>query len=255
MQRHAFDGHGHFVPSPTAMDSQMSNDDRQVSDSWLLDAVQAIAISPEDAKASAEQRLRLIRAKYPKLDNNDVQDFAADAIVKNYARYAASVGVATGATGIIPGLGTAVAAIGGAAVDGAACMKIQVDMTMILAAIYGYDILNPDAQRLAFLIASTGALNKAGTQGAVILGGKAGVNMLRQYLKGAALQAIKQFFKKLGLVFTRKALEKALPFGIGMAVGGGANYALTRYVGNQARDWFIIDRSDGGPAVTLGQRA
>ena len=67
--------------------------------------------------------------------------------------------------------------------------------------------------------------------------------MLRQYLKGAALQAVKQAFRRVGVTFTRKAVEKAVPFGIGAAVGGAANYGLTRYVGHQAKQWLIIDQT------------
>ena len=67
--------------------------------------------------------------------------------------------------------------------------------------------------------------------------------MLRQYLKGTALQAVKQAFRRAGVTFTRKALEKAIPFGIGAGIGGVANYGLTRYVGRQAKQWFIIDQT------------
>jgi hypothetical protein len=69
------------------------------------------------------------------------------------------------------------------------------------------------------------------------------VKLLQQYLKGAALETTKAAFRKVSIAFTTKALEKALPFGVGVAVGGGANYALTRYVGNQAKQWFVIDRA------------
>ena len=95
---------------------------------------------------------------------------------------------------------------------------------------------------MAFLLSLGGALEKAGAEAGVRIASKAGVNMLRQYLKGAALQVIKQLFRKLGLVFTRKALEKAIPFGVGVVVGAGANYGLTRYVGVQAKGWFVIER-------------
>ena len=62
-------------------------------------------------------------------------------------------------------------------------------------------------------------------------------------LRGTTLKAVKGAFRKIGIVSTRRALEKALPFGVGVAVSGGADYVLTRYVGNQAKEWFVIDRS------------
>ena len=36
--------------------------------------------------------------------------------------------------------------------------------------------------------------------------------MTQQYLKGATLIAVKEIFKKVGITFTRKAVEKAIPF-------------------------------------------
>ena len=125
--------------------------------------------------------------------------------------------------------------------DMAASMKLQVDMCMCMAAAYDYDLNNEDARHLSFLLAAGGALEKVGEQAAAKLASEAGVKLLKEYLRGAVLQAIKEMFKKLGIVFTRKALEKALPFGIGVIVGGSFNYALTRHVGNTARKWFFID--------------
>jgi hypothetical protein len=55
------------------------------------------------------------------------------------------------------------------------------------------------------------------------------------------LVTIREWFKKIGITFTRKALEKAAPFGIGVVIGATANYALTRYVGAQAIEWFSLD--------------
>lgn len=79
-----------------------------------------------------------------------------------------------------------------------------------------------------------------------------GANLLKQYLKGGALQTLKELFKKLGLVFTRQALEKSAPFGIGVVLGAVGDYALTRYVGIQAKKWFILDRDDREPPAAQG---
>ena len=153
------------------------------------------------------------------------------------------VGGATALPGIIPGLGTAVAMVGGATADSLVCMKLQVDMCMCLAAAFKYDITSEDGKHLAFLIAATGSVQRAGIGAGAKIGSKAGVSMLRQYLRGGALQATKQALRRVGVTFTRKAAERAIPFGIGVVVAGGANYGLTRYVGHQAKEWFIIDRT------------
>ena len=211
--------------------------------SRLLRAVEAIAISPRDANSIAERYLQQSRDRFPDSESWDHQLRAADKIIGRYSRLAAYFGSATGLPGIIPGLGTAVAIVGGAAADSLVCMKLQVDMCMCLAAVFKYDITSEDGKHLAFLIAATGSAQHAGVEAGVRLGSKAGVRMLRQYLKGAALRAVKQAFKRVGVTFTRKAVEKAIPFGIGAAVGGVANYGLTRYVGHQAKQWFVIDQT------------
>ena len=69
--------------------------------------------------------------------------------------------------------------------------------------------------------------------------------MIHQYLKGPALKAVKQAFRAVGINFTRTNLVKVIPFGVGASIGGAGNYLLTRYVGRQAKEWFIIDQTDG----------
>jgi len=220
----------------------MSEEDK-ISGSRLLKAVEAIAISPAEAKKIVQKYLGQSRKKYPDDSDWQHQDRIADKIIDRYAKFAAMVGGASALTGIIPGIGTAIAIAGGAATDATVCMKLQVDMCMCLAETYGYDLQHEDARYLAFLIAAGGTLEKMGASTGVRLASQAGVRMLRQYLKGAVLVAVKELFKKLGIIFTRKAIEKALPFGVGVAIGSGANYVLTRFVGHQAKVWFILDRS------------
>ena len=228
-----------------------SNDNADDRGSRLLRAVEAIAISPEDAQRLASNYLTKVGEGKDKYDSgrSEAHDEptpkdrrrAADRIIRRYSRLAASVGGGTALVGVVPGLGTVLATLGGGLADTAVCMKLQVNMCMCLAAVYGYDITSEDTRHLVYLIAATGAVEHVGVKGTVRVGSKAGVTMLRQYLRGAALQAVKQAFKKVGVTFTRKALEKAVPFGIGVVVSGTANYWLTRFVGSQARKWFEID--------------
>jgi hypothetical protein len=218
-------------------------EDEKVSGSRLLKAVESIAISPAEAKKTVQKYLGQSQKQFPKDTEQQHQDRVADKIIKRYARYAGMVGGTTALSGIIPGIGTAIAVSGGAATDATFCMKLQVDMCMCLAETYNYNLENEDARHLSFLIAGGGTLEKLGATAGVRIASQAGVRMLRMYLKGATLMAIREIFKKVGITFTRKALEKALPFGVGVAIGTGSNYALTRFVGNQAKTWFILDRS------------
>ncbi len=230
-----------FAPSLTPATRSWGTVTDEQSDS-LLHVVQAIAMSPADVKKLVRRLREQSERKSRARSEPELEERVADHIVSRYARWASTSGGLTALTGVVPGLGTALAAVGGAATDVAVCMKLQVDMCMCLAETFGHDVLTPDAQHLAFLIAAGGALEKVGVEGGTRVGSKAGVVMLRQYLKGATLVAVRELFKKIGITFTRKALERALPFGIGVVLGATSNYALTKYIGAQAKQWFVLDR-------------
>lgn len=117
-------------------------------------------------------------------------------------------------------------------------MKFQIEMTMALATIYGHNILIEEEKRICYIIAGLGAINETAKEGAKTVGSKAFIALAREHIKGATLQAIKEIFKKIGIIFTRKALEKAIPFGVGVIIGFSANKGLTWYVGSKARDFF-----------------
>ena len=212
--------------------------------SFILDTVQKFAISPQDVQAIVNKYQSKYKDRRPKANHEEVQDAVAKQLIKRYSRMAATVGATSGLTGVIPGLGTAVAVTAGTTGDIAICMKLEVDMCMCLAQNYDWDITTDDAQHLSFLISAGATLEKMGAEAGTKIASKAGVKLLRKYLKGAALKTIKELFKKIGITFTRKGLEKALPFGIGVVIGGTANYHISKYVGTQARKWFVIDRNE-----------
>lgn len=229
----------------------MSNNEKPKDDGALMRAVQAIAMRPEEARELAQSLKEQTRRKYPRMAEHDIADNAAERIVERFARMTAATGAASALPGVVPGIGTVVAVAGGATADAAASIKLQVDMCLCLAAAYDYDVTRTDAQHLATMIALSGAISKGGGDTAVRIGSQAAVRLLRRHLRLGALTFVKQLFKRVGITFTRKAAEKAIPFGIGVVVSGGLNYGLTKYVGGEARRWFMNDRSEGGPAVTM----
>ncbi|MCQ2380278.1 MAG: EcsC family protein, partial [Victivallaceae bacterium] len=235
----------------TAVDAEMLTEEEDAAliaendqSNLFLTAIEKLAASPEKVHAQVATMRSNYRATHPCADEKTIHDALAKDIIRKQVWLATASGGATGVVSVIPGIGTLLAALGGGLTDVAICMKIQVDMCLYLAEIYGYDVTEVDGRNLAFLIAGLGSLEKAGAPFAAKLGGNAGVKMVRQYLKGAVLQTIKEVFKRVGLTFTRKAVEKILPFGISIFVGGGANYLLTRYVACTANKWFRMDFDD-----------
>lgn len=165
----------------------------------------------------------------------------ANKVIKNYSYMTAFSGGATALAGVIPGLGTVVSVTGGAAADIALCMKFQVEMVMALAHVYEHDILAEEERRLCFIIAGLGAINQATQKGAKEVGSKAFTKMVQQYLKGSSLVAVKEIFKRVGVTFTRKGLEKAVPFGVGAVIGFTVNKTLTWFIGIRSRDYFQVN--------------
>ncbi len=114
-------------------------------------------------------------------------------------------------------------------------------MVLCLAAAHEWGVTTEDAKHASFLIAAGGSLEKFGVERGTQLASRAGVRMLRQYLRGSALSAVKLAFGKFGVTFSRAALEKVVPFGVGVAISSSMNYGLTQYVGRTALKWFALD--------------
>lgn len=218
--------------------------EQELNDSSLMKMVEAIAISPQDARAVVEKYEAQARSLQPKASKSSIQKIVTNKIIQRYSKLAATSGAATAIPGAIPGIGTAVAMIGGGLADVSVSMKFQIDMTMCLAVAINKGLSNEDAKHMSFIIALVGSLEQMGTAGATRIASKAGVKMVNTYLSGATLQIIKELFKKIGIVFTQKAAAKAIPFGIGILIGGTANYALTQYVGRSARELFLLDAAE-----------
>jgi hypothetical protein len=205
----------------------------------LLRAVEMVLAKPEAIKRETEQLLAKYRRRY-KADrtDDDIKDLVAAKIISNYSYSAAFSGGASALAGVIPGLGTVIATFGGATADTALGMKFQVEMAMALATLYEHNILEAEERRLCFIVAALGTISKAAKEGAKQVGTRAFISMARQYLKGATLITVKQLFRRVGVTFTRKALEKAAPFGAGVVISFTANKGLTWYVGTKIHDFF-----------------
>jgi len=205
----------------------------------LLKAIELILAKPEDIKRETLSLLKKYQGEHARNKTpEEIRELVAKKIISNYSYFTAFVGGASGLVGLIPGLGTVLATFGGATTDIALTMKYQIEMVMALAVVYGHDIEKEEEQRMCLIVAGLGAVNEAAKQGGKTVGTKAFVNMTQQYLKGATLVAVKEIFKKIGITFTRKAVEKAIPFGVGVVIGATANKGLTMYVGSKARDFF-----------------
>ena len=204
----------------------------------LARMIGSLSGNPTEIKKESLRLLASYREKYgDKLTEEEIRRKAANKIISNYSYYSAFTGGATSLAGIVPGIGTAIAALGGVSADVVLSMKFQIDMVMAIAAVYGQDIEAEEVQQTSYLVAGIGKLNFAVDEGKRI-GAKAFANIMNQYLKKGSQQAAKEITKKLGIEVSGKALQKAIPFGVGVIIGFTANKTLTWYIGRKARDYF-----------------
>jgi hypothetical protein len=212
----------------------MAQDD--LDGSLLMKAVETVAISPTEARALAERYEMQFRATSARLSDREITDLTIKKIINRYCKFAAAVGGTTSLTGVVPGIGTAIALVGGGMADVTACMKLQIDMTMCLCMAINKEMTNEDAKHMAFVIALAGSLEGLAQTAGSRTAAQAAAKVVENTLKNATLTTVKQLFKLIGVTFTKKAFMKVLPFGIGVVVGSSTNYVLTLFVGRVARD-------------------
>jgi hypothetical protein len=225
------------------------NEKPKVDDgSALMKVVNAIAITPEDARAVVESIEAQIKRSEPGLPDEVVLDQVLEAIIARYSKIAAGIGGATALAGVVPGIGTTLAATLGGTSDAALCIKTQIDMSMCLALALTPQLTNEDAKHLSVLIALTCSVEELAEKGATKLGTAALTRLVNRHLQGATLVAVKELFKRFGIEFAKKTLLKVIPFGVGVAVGATANYWFTKFVGRAA---ISVLRARGSQAEDL----
>lgn len=132
----------------------------------------------------------------------------------------------SGNAGFVAGLGDFLGPWGfasGTAADIGIAAKLSIQMAQRIYAAYGYDIADDQIKLriMSALGAGTAGAGRAAGGGAT----RVGKRLAEKYLRGALLKAIKAFFRRLGIVFTRKALVAWMP-----VLGSGVNFAVNRWL-------------------------
>jgi EcsC protein family len=162
---------------------------------------------------------------------------------RTFARELATVGAATGGIAALPAAGTGTALATGVAEIGWFTAR-SADLILAIAAVHGHTEPSVEERRLWLLSvlafgdeAATMVTRLAGEMGKG-LGKKATAGIsketLRSINRAVGRTIVTKYGKKRGVI----ALGTALPFGIGAAIGGGANYALTRGIARNADSFF-----------------
>lgn len=144
-------------------------------------------------------------------------------------------GVAVGATGAVPGVGT-ILAFGAIGAESLLFLEAAAFYTLAVAEVHGVDVRLGEHEELLVMTIMLGASGTAILAGAVGAGGGAGSGSLAgRALRAPGLKSINRrmmsrFVRKFAVKRATLALGKLAPAGIGAVVGGWGNRRLGKAV-------------------------
>lgn len=197
----------------------------------LLSAVERILADNDSLIAVSKESLDKAAAKKPASEDAALK-LAAENVISHYSNRTALAGGVAAAPALIPGIGTVVAAAGGALADVVLVLKYEVEMALVLSHLHGYDIADPDERRLSFLLASVSTYEaKSGRHFFVDLA-ETEARALWTYGPRQASKLLLSVLTRLALLQISKGLVRAIPL-VGIAVGSSVNKILTTRVGKR----------------------
>lgn len=177
-------------------------------------------------------------------------------ITAPFKRRMTALGAAAGATAAAPGVGTS-AAVGAIVAELGVVALQTTEMVMAIGAAYGHTDASQEERRawvLAVLAFGDDAAEEFTTLARDIglkLGDNQALELANEAIGGGAGQVatvdalrrinqalVTQILQKWGTRKGAATLGRLLPFGIGAAVGGSANYVMLRELSKQAEDFF-----------------
>lgn len=167
-----------------------------------------------------------------------------------------ALGAAAGATAAAPGVGTSIA-VGTLAAELGVVALQTTDMVMSIGAAYGHTDASPEERR-AWVLAVLAFGDDAASEFATLardmgmkvakdheieiageaIGGAGGQMVTVDALRRINTTLVAQVLKKWGTRRGAATIGKLLPFGIGAAVGGSANFMLMREFAKQSARFF-----------------
>src|SRR3954452_7875856 len=201
---------------------------------------QAIELVVRTRAAAIQASVEVERLQNPQLTDREL----ADHLVHEKTKVAAAAGAVTALPGAVPGAGTAVE-IAAAIADSAALVYNQVTMIIAVAFCYGRDLHDYEARKLDVLLIYGMLAGLAVPAGKTVdvLGERVTLGVLPREAVGKVNRRIgAEVVRRLGRRRARVILGREIPFGIGVAIGSGANYMVTRKVGRLAIKYFEMER-------------
>lgn len=169
------------------------------------------AVNRADAIAAQQRAGELVHSRPAA-----TPDELVEILIRNKALQTGSVGALTSGAAIIPSVGTAVSLTLGAVTDIGMTFKMQAELVLEIAAIYGYEFTSAEQRNALLLVTGLGV----GTEQLVATG-------------GAKLTA------EVSERFAEHTVLRALPY-LGVAASAGVNLLSTYVIGRRAQAYFKL---------------
>lgn len=160
----------------------------------------------------------------------------AQLIIMHYSNLCAAGGGASALPGMIPFVGTIFSIFGAGALDAILALKFELEMTLALSHLGGFDISNPRERKIAFLLASASLEEAYDVEREPSLLSMVDLAMGEYSTRELSKSLIKTLARVIMMV-TAKRYTKFFPV-VGIAIGASVNKVLSTHMGHEC--WRAI---------------
>jgi hypothetical protein len=189
--------------------------------------------------------VEVVRLRHPDATPNDV----ARMLVYQRSKLSAITGAVSALPGAFPGVGTATE-IGAGLADAIALVYTQVALVMAVAAAYDHDLEAHDARAadVRVVLALDAGVAKFGKHGVELADGQRLDPNDRSLSEDLNRELGALVVKRTARRRVRTLLGREIPFGVGVAIGAGANFRAMRHTGRTALRYYEFTASDSARA-------
>ena len=184
--------------------------------------------------------VEVVRLRHPDATPNDV----ARMLVYQRSKVSAIAGAVSALPGAFPGVGTATE-IGAGLADAVALVYTQVALVMAVAAAYDHDLEAHDARAadVRVVLALDAGVAKFGKHGVELADGQRLDPNDRSLSEDLNRELGALVVKRTARRRVRTLLGREIPFGVGVAIGAGANFKAIRHTGRTALRYYDFTKA------------
>ena len=177
----------------------------------------------------------------------------AQLVIMHYSNLCAAGGSASILPGFIPGLGLVYSLLGSGALDAFLALKFELEMSLALAHIAGFDISDPQERKLAFILACSALEDAYESDKEPSLANVIDL-ALNEYSSRELSKTLIKAVAKVLLLFNAKKLSRFFPV-IGIGIEASVNKVLSSRLGSEGWKAYKMRMNAVRPAEAPAEQA